>query len=232
VNDFINYAQAWRFKPDGSGAKPFKQVMDEFVRHVGEEYYRSHLEDFNPEFRNQMSEFKDGNLFFEIMQREVWGKAQTDSVALEDYYEKNKNHYVWKQSADAVIFFCSDESIEKSLYSQVKKNPSGWRFASDAFAEKVVTDSSRYEFEQIPNASKMAVETGMITTPLKNKSDGSVSFAYVLKTYPPNLPRNYNDAKGLVINDYQAELDKQWITELKKKYPVKIDEKVFGQIAK
>ena len=51
TDDFIKYAQTWRYRPDGTGAKPYKQVMDEFVHHEAEEYYRSHLEDFNPEFR-------------------------------------------------------------------------------------------------------------------------------------------------------------------------------------
>jgi len=72
----------------------------------------------------------------------------------------------------------------------------------------------------------------MVTSPVKNKTDGSVSFAYILKTYPANMPRNYSEAKGLVISDYQVELEKTWVAELKKKYPVKIDEKVFQQIAK
>jgi peptidyl-prolyl cis-trans isomerase SurA len=232
TNDYITYAQTWRYKPDGTGAKPLKQVMDEFVHHASEDYYRSHLEDFNPEFRGQMNEFRDGNLFFEIMQREVWGKAQTDSVALENYYEKNKNRYTWKQSADAVIFFCSDEKSGRSLYEQVKKNPMNWKNFSNAFAEKVVTDSSRYEFEQIPNGDKVPLQPGTITTPLNNKTDGSTSFAYVLKIYPPGLQRNYNDARGLVISDYQAELDKQWVAQLKEKYPVTIDEKVFAEISK
>jgi peptidyl-prolyl cis-trans isomerase SurA len=232
VNDYISYAQAWRFKSDGSRAKPFQQVMNEFTHHEAEEYYRSHLEDFNSEFRYQMNEFKDGNLFFEIMQREVWGKAQNDSIALIDYYGKNKSLYNWKQSADAVIFFCSDENSEKTLYGQLKKNPLAWRIASEALAEKVVADSSRYELEQIPNAARSTLQAGQITTPVKNTSDGSVSFAYILKTYPANLPRNFNDAKGLVINDYQSELDKQWIAELKKKYPVRVDEKVLQEITK
>jgi peptidyl-prolyl cis-trans isomerase SurA len=232
VDDYITYAQTWRYKPDGTGAKPYRQVMDEFMRHQGEQYYRSHLEDFNPEFRTQMEEFKDGNLFFEIMQREIWGKAQNDSAALENYYAQNKTRYNWKKSADAIVFFCSDEGSEKVLYDQVKKNPLKWKTASDALAEKVVADSSRYELQQIPNAGSSLMQAGMVTTPVKNKTDGSVSFAYILKTYPANMPRNYSEAKGLVINDYQAELEKQWVAELKKKYPVSIDEKVFQQIAK
>ena len=232
VDDYITYAQTWRYRPDGTGAKPYQQVMDEFRHHQGELYYRAHLEDFNPDFRAQMEEFKDGNLFFEIMQREIWGKAQNDTSALEAYYAQNKTRYNWKKSADAIVFFCSDEGSEKALYDQVKKNPSKWKTASDALAEKVVADSSRYELEQIPNAGPASMQAGTITNPIKNKTDGSVSFAYILKTYPTNVPRNYSEAKGLVINDYQLELEKQWVAELKKKYPVKIDEKVFQQIAK
>jgi peptidyl-prolyl cis-trans isomerase SurA len=232
ADDYITYAQTWRYRPDGTGAKPYQQVMDEFVHHQAEQYYRSHLEDFNPDFRAQMEEFKDGNLFFEIMQREIWGKAQNDTVALEAYYDQNKTRYNWKKSADAIVFFCSDEGSEKALYDQVKKNPSAWKTVSDGLAEKVVADSSRYELEQIPNAGTGSMQAGTITNPVKNKADGSVSFAYILKTYPTNMPRNYSEAKGLVINDYQLELEKQWVAELKKKYPVKIDEKVFQQISK
>ena len=233
VDDYITYAQTWRYKPDGTGPKPYRQVMDEFMRHQGTQYYRSHLEDFNPDFRTQMEEFKDGNLFFEIMQREIWGKAQNDSTALETYYAQNKTRYNWKKSADAIVFFCSDEGSEKVLYDKVKKDPSTWKTATDALAEKVVADSSRYELAQIPNAGTFtSVQAGTITNPIKNNTDGSVSFAYILKTYPTNMPRNYSEAKGLVINDYQVELEKQWVAELRKKYPVKIDEKVFQQIAK
>lgn len=232
VDNFITYAQTWRYKADGTGVKPFQQVMNEFTHNKAEEYYRAHLEDFNPDFRNQMEEFKDGNLFFEIMQREIWSKAQGDTAALETYYAKNKERYNWKQSADAIIFFCSDENSEKTLYNQVKKDPSAWKTTSDALAEKVVADSSRYEFEQIPNAGPVSLQAGAVTSPVINKTDGTVSFAYILKTYPANLPRNFADAKGLVINDYQAELEKQWVEQLKKKYPVKIDEKVWQQISK
>ena len=231
VNDYISYARVWRFKPDGNGQKPFKQVMDEFMRNQAENYYREHLEEYNEEFRNQMNEFKDGNLFFEIMQQEVWNKAQNDTLALEAYFKKNKNHYNWKQSADAVIFFCGDESTATKLYNNVKKDPSSWREEADAMGEKVVADSSRYEFEQIPNAEKVQPSAGLVTSPVKNKTDGSVSFAYVLKTYSANLPRNFTEAKGLVISDYQNELEKQWVASLKKKYPVKINEAAWKKIA-
>jgi len=232
VDNYVTYAQSFRYKTDGSGLKSYQQVMDDFRQNKIEEYYRSHLENYNEEFRHQMNEFKDGNLFFEIMQQEIWNKAQNDTLALKQYFDKNKNRYSWKGSADAVIFFCSDEATAKELYAQVKKNPSAWKAAADAQVEKAVADSARYEFAQIPNAANVPVKAGVVTSPVTNKTDGTVSFAYILKTYPPGLPRNFVEAKGLVIGDYQNELEKQWVIDLKKKYPVKINETVFQQISK
>jgi len=33
-----------------------------------------------------------------------------------------------------------------------------------------------------------------------------------------------------VINDYQAELEKKWINDLKKKYPVTINQNAFASL--
>ncbi len=232
VEDWISYARVWRYKSDGSGLKPYAQLWDEFMRNQAENYYRDHLEDFNDDFRFQMNEFKDGNLFFEIMQQEIWGKAQTDTIALKEYYDAHQSNYKWKESADAVIFFCADEATAKTFYEQIKKDPKAFRKTTDAFGEKINADSSRVEFSQIPNKNKMLPQAGMLTTPVVNKTDGSVSFAYVIKTYPANMQRNFYEAKGIVINDYQAELEKQWIEALKKKYPVKINEEELKRISK
>lgn len=232
VAQWADYAKTFRYKSDGSGYKPNAQVMDEFINYRAQQYYRDHLEDFNPDFRNQMNEFRGGNLFFEIMQQEIWNKAQADSAALEKYYADHKSKYNWKESADAVIFFCSDINISKTVYDQVKKKPSSWRSIVDALSEKVVADSSRYEWSQIPNAGKAVLKAGMVTNSVVNTNDNSASFAYIIRLYPQPQPRNFTEARGLVINDYQNELEEKWITELKKKYPVTINQEVLNSISK
>ena len=231
VSDFINYARSFRFKPDGN-PKSYELIMEEFVHDRMYNYYREHLEDFNEEFRNQMSEFREGNLFFEIMQVEIWNKAQADSAALVALYEKNKKNYNWQQSADAVIFFCSDQTIAKTVFDEIKKQPTEWRTTAEKYNEKVAADSSRYEWAQIPGIEKMMPQEGMVTTPVINKSDFTASFAYIIKVYPQPTTRSFSEAKGLVINDHQVLLEEQWIKELKKKYPVKIDKNVLSSISK
>lgn len=233
VADWIKYAQVNRYKRDGSGTKPYSELMDEFVKKSMQEYYRDHLEELNVDFRNQMNEFKEGNLFFEVMQREVWNKTQTDSVALRSLYEKNKNNYNWKESADAVVFFCSDEASAKSLADQIKKDPSGWRKISDSMNEKIVADSSRYEWSQIPGfAENTKPQPGSLTSIIVNTADNSASFAYILKVHTESSARTFEEAKGLVMNDYQTLLEAKWVESLKKKYPVKIDQKVLNEVLK
>ncbi len=229
---WINYATVYRFRPDGSGAKPHDQVKEEWLQHAMFEYYKKHLEEFNEEFRSQMAEFRDGNLFFEVMQQEVWTKAQADTAALLALYEKNKKQYTWQQSADVVIFFCSDPSIAQTIYDKVKANPADWKKITDQYSEKVLADSSRYEWNQIPNLNKQVPKAGMMTAPVVNQTDNTASFAYIFNAYPQLLQRTFNEAKGIVINDYQAILEKEWEEVLKKKYPVKVDEKVFAEIIK
>ena len=229
---WVNYANTYRYKQDGTGAKPHEQVREEWVQFAMINYYKEHLEDFNEEFHNQMQEFTDGNLFFEIMQQEIWNKAQSDSAALRALYEKNKNDYLWKQSAEAVVFFCSDEMIAKTAYAELKKDPAGWRKIAEKYTEKIVVDSSRYEWSQLPNLNKLLPKAGMITTPLLNKTDNTASFAYIVKTYPQPEQRSFTEAKGLVINDYQTLLEQQWNEALKKKFSVAVDQKVLDSISK
>jgi peptidyl-prolyl cis-trans isomerase SurA len=232
VEDWITFVQMNRYKADRSGVKPYPVLMEEFVNNSIYLYYRNHLEDYNEEFRNQMSEFRDGNLFFEIMQQEVWNKAQVDSTELSKLYLKNKSQYNWKESADAVIFFSTDEATAKTLAEQLKKNPSDWKQITLTMNEKVVTDSGRYEWTQIPGLDKTTPQKATFTPLTLNATDNTVSFAYIINVHTQPSPRTFEEAKGLVMNDYQNQLEEQWVRDLKKKYPVKINQAVMTKISR
>jgi peptidyl-prolyl cis-trans isomerase SurA len=230
VSDWIGYAQTFRYKPDGSGIKPYPQLWDEFVEGMALNYYQSNLENYNEEFKGQINEFRDGNLFFEIMQREIWGTAQSDSAALVNYFEKNRSKYNWKPSVDAVIFYASELTTARTFNNELKKSPTSWHDLVSKYEEKVAADSSRFELAQIPNPAKQILQPGTITSPLLNKADNTASFAYIIRSYNNTAPRSFADARGMVINDYQMELEKNWVEQLKKKYPVVINEKVLNQL--
>lgn len=232
VEDWIVYSRNYRFKPDRSGVKTYNEITDEYIKAKQYDYFRNNLEDFNPEFRAQMNEFRDGNLFFEIMQQEIWNKAQTDSASLLALFEKRKDQYNWKPSAEAVIFFCNDEAVAKTFQNQVRQQPGAWRTLADALVEKVVADSARYEWDQLPGLNGSVPKENTLTPLSVNKQDNSAAFAYVFKVYPQPGPRSFAEAKGLVINDQQSLLEEAWLAELKKKYPVHIDQQVWEELIK
>jgi peptidyl-prolyl cis-trans isomerase SurA len=232
VSQWITYSQTSRYKADGSGLKPYTQLWNEFVDAKALEYYQQHLENYNPEFKNQINEFKDGNLFFEIMQRRIWTPAQTDSTALLSYYQKNKSKYYWKQSAEAVIFYTSDTAITAEIINKLKTGVSSWQNISASFNGKLSADSGRFELDQIPNPDKIALRPGVFTAPLINSSDNTSSFAYIISMHLQPEQRSFEEARGLVINDYQNELDNKWVANLKKKYPVSVNQEELSKLIK
>ena len=48
---------------------------------------------------------------------------------------------------------------------------------------------------------------------------------------PPRL-KTFDEARGAVINDYQAVLEKQWLDRLKQQYPVQMNEEEVRKLAK
>jgi peptidyl-prolyl cis-trans isomerase SurA len=120
----------------------------------------------------------------------------------------------------------------KTFSDELKKSPSSWHNLLGSYEEKIAADSSRFELGQIPNPAKQNLQAGTITNPVVNKADNTASFAYVVRNYTKTEPRSFADARGLAINDYQIELEKNWVEQLKKKYPVSINEAVLNNLIK
>ena len=47
-----------------------------------------------------------------------------------------------------------------------------------------------------------------------------------------SAPQDIDDVRGEVVSDYQNELEKKWIEELREKYPVEIDKEVLATVNK
>jgi peptidyl-prolyl cis-trans isomerase SurA len=227
---WLDYARAMRSQRSGAGSRTDKELFDLYMERMALEYYRNHLEDYNKDFAFQLTEFREGNLLFEIMQRKIWDKASADSTGLRNYYEAHKDKYWWDSSADALLFTCNNQKKADELRASLTTNPENWRPLTDSAGASVQADSGRYETAQIPTASKIKFTPRLFTPPVTNKADNTVSFAYILQVYNERAPRNYRDARGFVINDYQTFLEDQWIAALKKKYPIKIEESVFATL--
>jgi peptidyl-prolyl cis-trans isomerase SurA len=226
--DWLNFARDYKSNPELYNEESNATLFEKYKTIAAIEFYKKHLEDYNADFAYQMQEFKEGNMLFDIMDKKVWANAAADTVGLLAYYNSNKDHYLWAPSADVIIINCASETLANELLTSLK-NGLSWKEIVDAKPEELQGDSGRFELTQINgNASAMP---GSYAAVSKN-ADGTATIMKYIKLYPDGEQRNFQDAKGMVINDYQNVVEKRWIEELRKKYPVKINEKVLQEIMK
>ena len=224
VSDWLIYIKDYKTN-DAYKGESDKEIMNKFISAKALDNYRKRLPEFNPDFKYQLQEFKDGNMLFEVMERNVWTKASNDTIGLKNYYNQYRKKYTWNQSADAILISSANEKISKDAAEQTKRGIS-WKQITEGNPQ-IQTDSGRYELTQLPVKPNTNLALGMVTDPLINTADGTASFVKIIKLYPANQQRSFEEARGLVINDYQNYLEERWIAQLKKKYPVKVNENVF-----
>jgi peptidyl-prolyl cis-trans isomerase SurA len=232
VSDWLTFRRATNDVDRVTSGKTNQQLLEDYVDMAAMEYYKNNLERFNKDFAFQMKEFKEGNLLFEVMQRNVWDKAASDSAGLKRYFNDHKNNYWWQNSVSGMLFTATNEKNGQDLEEKLKSDINNWRSIAETYDGNVIVDSGRFEIEQLALPADYKYTPRTFTPFIRNQSDTSVSFLYVLQPFPDRASRTFDEAKGYVINDYQVFLEEQWLTQLKKKYPIKVNETVFRTLLK
>lgn len=201
-------------------------IMKKFINTSCSNYFRSHIEDYYPPIAAQVKEFNEANLLFAVMDKHVWSKAAQDSVGLKNYYNEHKQQYTWQPGVSALVVSSGSKDIIDSISMQLKNNATAWRSIVSKYNNTAVADSSRFENGQLPVKQEVPMQKGFMSKPELNDAGDAYTLVYVFDVFTNVEPRSFDDARGLVINDYQQVLEQKWISELKKKYPVKINDAV------
>lgn len=229
--DWLDFVRTYKGSGEMYQGESNAALLDKFYTTSVMDYYKKHLEDYNADFRYQMDEFKDGNVLFEIMERNIWGKASADLNGLQKYYNENKSKYLWNASANIIVFNCSGKTIAEEARAALL-NGKDWKKIAEESNNNIQADSNRFELTQIPVTVDSKTAEGYVSEIVVSPVDGNASFIKLIHHYGGGLQRSFDEAKGMVINDYQNILEEKWIDELKNKYPVKINDAVFQSLLK
>jgi peptidyl-prolyl cis-trans isomerase SurA len=197
-------------------------------------YEDSKLAEKYPEFRYIYEEYHDGILLFDIMDQKVWSRAVSDTVGLKAFHKSHRNDYMWKQRYDAVIVTCTEGADLEGVRASYKKISKGKLDLADlnsAFCSNDTADCIKLQkvlVEEGENEIVDAMEGKPGLGPVVS-TDGTEQFV-ILKGVRPPEPKELNEARGQITSDYQNYLEKQWIEELKQKYPVKVDRTLLAEI--
>lgn len=230
ATDWAKWIKAIKQSGSPLAQKTTMQLLREYEQIVCGEYYKEHLEDFNESLKEQSKEFDEANLLFGAMDKNVWAKANNDSTGLLNYYNAHKTKYNWAPGISALVITSTSEATANEVIDSLKKGIGNWRFWVGNYGNAVIADSSRFENNQLPVTEKVENRVGYISKPEKNNTDGSYTFIYVTAVHTKTETRSFEDARGMVTNDYQQVLEQKWLDELKKKYPVKINEAVWATV--
>ncbi len=184
--------------------------------------------------RYLIGEYHDGLLLYEISNRCVWDKAAKDTAGLEAYFKANKAKYAWdKPRYKGMAYHVKTASDVKAVKDCVKKLPfSEWATALRTTFNSDSVLRIRVEkgiFKEGDNAliDREVFKRDTTVTPLKDYPIDAV-YGKLLK----KGPEEYSDVRGLVAADYQDELERKWVDELRRKYEVSIDENVLRTVNK
>ena len=118
--DFIDKQQKVGLK-----TKPISKLVDElYAKFLDEQlttYYDENLEKEFPEFANVMEEYRDGLLLFDLMEKEIWERAKTDTIGLKSFYDEHKIEYMWKKRVDVTIASSTNQDMIKKAQAFLKK---------------------------------------------------------------------------------------------------------------
>ncbi|PWJ39317.1 peptidylprolyl isomerase [Sediminitomix flava] len=88
--------------------------------------------------------------------------------------------------------------------------------------------------EEVIDKSDKRVEQGQLTWGVESQSiytENNRSILVVAEEILPPSPKKYKEVRGKVMADYQDFLEKQWVEDLRQKYPVTINDSIFQSIA-
>ena len=192
------------------------------------------LSQVDPEMRYLIKEYHDGLLLYEISNRTIWDKAAKDEETLSLYFKKNKKKYQWDEPRfKGMAYHVKEQGDVKAVANCVKKLKfEDW---NEALRTTFNGDS----------IIRIRVEKGLFKkgdNPLIDRECFKVADAKVdsVKGYPIDAvygkmlkkPEDYTDVRGLVTADLQDELERFWVADLRKKYPVTINKEVLLTVNK
>ena len=228
VDDWLKYVKYAQETSETPVQEQYEKLMPVFKDASLNTYYRTHIDDFNPAITSQMLEFNDANMLFAVMDRHVWSKASEDTVGLKNYYDQHKEKYMWARGASAVVVSGPDKKTVQEIAAKMKAGPAAdWGKIAGDYGSEYIVDSSRFEEGQFPTKQQVQMVPGFQTIPEATDAGDAFSFVQVLSVYTQPSQRNFDEARGMVINDYQQQLEEKWLKDLKAKYPVKINDAVL-----
>lgn len=158
-------------------------------------------------------------------------------IVKESFINKLKKEYKFKAGKDSIIATFADQVLTQSQLEEFSKNN---KLSNDSINDFINYEILKYEDSRL---EEKYPEFGFL---MKEYRDGILLFNIskdkiwdkaskdetILKEIyeKGNFDKPYNKVRGIVISQYQDQLEKEWLKELKEKYTIEINQEVLKSI--
>ncbi len=230
LSDFSNYLRT------RTGVRS-KLAPKEYVRAEAIRYAEGKLLDYEDQkleskytaFRLLMNEYREGILLFELTDQKVWGKAVKDSVGLENFYNQNKERFMWARRMDCTVYTCANAEVASKVRGMIAEGKDKVAIAA------AINESSQLNLQV--EEGVFAAEDKEILTKIdwkkglsKNVETNGQIFIVDVKDILEPSPKRLTEARGMIASEYQNHLEQEWIKELRAKHNIQINKDVLYSI--
>jgi peptidyl-prolyl cis-trans isomerase SurA len=194
-------------------------------------YFRDNLEFENDQYAGTISEYRNGLLIFDVMNKNIWMKAKNDTIGLQKYYETVKGDYLWNDRVDAVIVTSTtaDSSMEvRKLLINNRTNEEIKEVLNVDDKVNVIISEGVFEKGQRELPDNFEMKEGV--SEIYSNKDG-FTIVKVNKIIPTDI-KPLEAVKGKVMSDYQNDLESRWMEGLRDKYKVQIHKRALKRVKK
>ena len=228
--DFIEKQQK-----SGIKTKPLAKLVEglynTFIDEQLTAYYDENLEIEFSDFAHVMEEYRDGLLLFDLMEKEIWERAKTDTIGLNKFYDEHKMEHMWKNRVEVTIVSSTKEDVIKKALSMLKKNTKPQAIKDKLNSDNVInvmTNNGVFEEGSDALPKSMPYTTGIS----KIFKEGEYYFVTKVDKIIPAIEKTIEECKGKLVNDYQQYLEQNWVSDLKSEFTIKINQEVFDIVKK
>lgn len=244
VEDFLTWANAGKIRNvDRPQAAMVSEEIDNYVAQELLAYEDTQLEAKHNDFRLLMEEYHDGILLFELTDQKVWSRAVKDTTGLMEFHGQNRNEFMWEERLDAGIHTCEDAKIAKKVRKELRKNSDIEGLRRELIAERPLALRNEFgkfvegengwadrAFEALRDGSLAPDKHGL--TILETTEGGDQIILVHVKEHMMPEPKELDECRGQAIAAYQDHLEKEWIMELRRKYPHDINREALYSLVR
>ena len=228
--DFLEYLNKNQksIKKDWATSVIVKKQYTAFLEKSVFKYKEENLENENEEFAHILNEYREGLLLFDLMQDKIWEGAKNDSIGLQEFYNSNKQNYIWPDRIEGSVARSTDAKFIKKVRKYWAKNQSN-KMINEVLNEdqqNVIFSNGELELGHPTLPKGIEFKTGLSKVIEENSNFYVVNITAV----KPTSPKTFEEAQGQLVADYQKELESRWINELRDKFKVNINQDVLAKV--